>query len=1742
MSANNKQTTLDLNGPILSFITQPSSISVCGLATFIGIATATFPSQTPPNSATPTGYISYKWYAQDTQSSTIELNDGSFNGATISGSSTDTLTIDSPVYLNNYKFFVEADYVPSAYVVSGSDVTAGTARSTGNAINDPVNSNIAVLTAYPELTITQHPRSATLEESVLRIIDDFGNNLYFKLKDTPFYNDFDPGQTYTIISSNDVEVDVKVSGAGGGSSYDGDVESFGGKGGLSSGKLTLLADKEYKLVVGGAGGNSLETPGYGGGGSNTRGGGGGGYSGIFFESVSQSNAIIIAGGGGGGGTLSGTNYKSTVYHVFNNTTNKHELTQTSPDITVNYASPSAPDGLPCTNELSYKHYQIIFKTPFIDDSYTIQISDVAQQTAGGGYKSISSSGIAEKTRFGFRVWFCANGNNSYVRSFGITTNGIKEGFDYQEDASTGGSGGGLFGGDSNITRSGKAGTQSSGGIGGQGSGTSGSPGDALSGGDGAGGGGGGYYGGGGGLISSDVTSLTDGSGGGGSGYLHPTLITDGSTTSGAGADVGKDGSIVLDFDPITSTAQEFEATFSVNAEVDDDSDDQISYQWQLNGVDLVDGTSTEENKITIKVPQNTYNNYSTSSFLRLPLWDKNSDSSLDLIDLTNVPNTVTNTGVSWVTGGGKFYNGYANFNGNSYLEVSPTSDFNFGTGDFTVESWVFFTQSGIKEIFSCGPYATERAATPAQAQTTYPTTSYGWYTRTFSYSNDPYSSVIQLVILWNSEVIYDSYIDTNIPIPSRDSGVTVGDYTYFPIAGANTTSQYGWSNNFNNAFNVYRVSSSFTIRKNALSQLEALVAGTFVSGGTLNLNTWHHVAVSRKNGSVGLFIDGKKVATQSWKDINIKSSSPVLIGKASNAIREYPMVGRIQDFQVHGIAKYTSDFDVTTSGIIDRTLVLDLPLWDEGKGTLNLTDLSANKKTITAGSTYGKSPLWNKGVGKFYGGAAYFNGSHYLNVSGSEDFNFGTGDFTIELWCRFSTWTTYTYEVLVNVGGGRRDGGGTWFSLLRDDVGGATFYLSDVSSYIPIGTVNDLMIGTWRHLVVSKSSTSVKFYIDGKLIQSTGISLWSNGRFGGTDPGYIGLERVSSSNSYPQCYMQDLKIYKGFNKYPTEFIPNQSSSISLQSEESTYIEKSITTVSGSKTKNLTISTDDVSYNLLRCKISHPTACNPLLYSNSVEYNVVSIYQVVSPISSFIPGPRAIVGMEVYYDDGTISSKSLDISTAETQITARSNYSSLYDSNPTNIIQGTNITSSDTICLYAKERDLYVEVEMFGSAADARRSYIGERIGGQGGYSKIRFVMKKDDEYILRGIKSQGALWLYRKAKLIACVGQGGTRGQNGDGGAGGGVGLSGGNGTGYYGGSGGLAIQAGNLTGNGVFGAGYSGILYPEDKVQRSDGFGGIGGRTISCTKGVYWRQQGRVPCEDLGRIKFRLSNGTEILNSARINRGYKDGYAINQTSGGGIITGDSFHGYNIHGAGGNGATGGNSTSASYYNFSGGGGGGSGYHDGSVKVIETTLGGNMDNATKFVIRYISETPNDFGNFYQDSAGRILIFSAATAGKDPRTLTKTTEKVLPGTDTCIDDARWQRFLKLATQQDYRLTATLDGKTTSVTKAQPFNIRRMLNANKIKLRNSLTDWQLVQNLANAYPIYCLAWNEDSILSGYIYGPNVAYGYDFSILSWGGTTKYYEYLGFLSNPNSFFTQTNTLNNTTANFWILPPGVPDF
>ena len=154
---SNVATTLDINGPTLSFVRDPIGqvTNVArGKVEFTGIATATFPfGQTDKN--TNTGVIGYQWYKNG-----IALQD---NGSTVVGSATTTLSLSGLISPNddNEKISLRVDYQPSAYRdVNNDDII----DQTGNAINDPIETNAVVLTVLPTIDITSQPQDQIVEE------------------------------------------------------------------------------------------------------------------------------------------------------------------------------------------------------------------------------------------------------------------------------------------------------------------------------------------------------------------------------------------------------------------------------------------------------------------------------------------------------------------------------------------------------------------------------------------------------------------------------------------------------------------------------------------------------------------------------------------------------------------------------------------------------------------------------------------------------------------------------------------------------------------------------------------------------------------------------------------------------------------------------------------------------------------------------------------------------------------------------------------------------------------------------------------------------------------------------------------------------------------------------------------------------------------------------------------------------------------------------------------------------------------------------------------------------------------------------------------------------------------------------------------------------------------------------------------------------------------------------------------
>ena len=149
-------TGLDLNGPDLSFTTNPVGVatSTAGIATFIGFATATFATVgSVSNSTNNLGIITYRWWKVGLGS----LTDGTTSaGNTISGAGSTILTLSNLSNdINGGEYYLQADYVPE--VISGVTSVSLGGAFTGNAPNEPLSSGIGPLTVFPEITIVTQP-------------------------------------------------------------------------------------------------------------------------------------------------------------------------------------------------------------------------------------------------------------------------------------------------------------------------------------------------------------------------------------------------------------------------------------------------------------------------------------------------------------------------------------------------------------------------------------------------------------------------------------------------------------------------------------------------------------------------------------------------------------------------------------------------------------------------------------------------------------------------------------------------------------------------------------------------------------------------------------------------------------------------------------------------------------------------------------------------------------------------------------------------------------------------------------------------------------------------------------------------------------------------------------------------------------------------------------------------------------------------------------------------------------------------------------------------------------------------------------------------------------------------------------------------------------------------------------------------------------------------------------------------
>ena len=233
-------TGLQLNGPILSFSTQPKDTqesTIAGVATFTGIATVVYVDGSFPCN----GDISLQWYYDGQKIFDTAVDPNSDASIETTGAAS-TITIHNISATDNGKIvYLEADYNPVG--------------KEANAQNDPFKSDDAILTSFPEIVINSQPVNSTVGENndttftidaaivpntfnetlnyqwqldganlldgtqntnatvggtggTLTVTSDAGDNFEIDFEQLASFDNFETGKTYTITSDGEITTRV----------------------------------------------------------------------------------------------------------------------------------------------------------------------------------------------------------------------------------------------------------------------------------------------------------------------------------------------------------------------------------------------------------------------------------------------------------------------------------------------------------------------------------------------------------------------------------------------------------------------------------------------------------------------------------------------------------------------------------------------------------------------------------------------------------------------------------------------------------------------------------------------------------------------------------------------------------------------------------------------------------------------------------------------------------------------------------------------------------------------------------------------------------------------------------------------------------------------------------------------------------------------------------------------------------------------------------------------------------------------------------------------------------------------------------------------------------------------------------------------------------------------------------------------------------------------------------------------
>jgi hypothetical protein len=290
----------------------------------------------------------------------------------------------------------------------------------------------------------------------------------------------------------------------------------------------------------------------------------------------------------------------------------------------------------------------------------------------------------------------------------------------------------------------------------------------------------------------------------------------------------------------------------------------------------------------------------------------------------------------------------------------------------------------------------------------------------------------------------------------------------------------------------------------------------FNSVGTVPLNAWTHVAVTREgtgSNQTKAYINGVNVASATNSE-NFTNTT-LAIGSANDG-SQFSFLGYISGFRMLKGTALTS-FTLTSppTNIANTSILTNFT-------NAGITDATAKNDLETVGGAQ-----ISTAQSKFGGSSMYFDGTGDWLLLPASPNNYLTGDLTVEFWVYpnnisnnpivlgFNNTTIYDW---VQFNNNIQMGVGTNSTMLVSTSAG-----------------NTVPLNTWSHVALTRNGSTWKIFINGVsqviTVTGTATSAWGST----TVPMRVGSGVYLTTDYSLNGYIDDLRVTKGFARYTANF-------------------------------------------------------------------------------------------------------------------------------------------------------------------------------------------------------------------------------------------------------------------------------------------------------------------------------------------------------------------------------------------------------------------------------------------------------------------------------------------------------------------------------------------------------------------------------------------------------------------------------